>query len=68
MKRKSDENGFGSASGSGTSTGGHSPVTGQNTPSAKRVKIEQPAETSAVAAIATKDEAESEEDMEFEDV
>lgn len=55
----------GSASGSGTSTGVTSPVTGPNTPSnedgrlAKRVRIEEPA---------PKDEEESEEDVEFEDV
>ena len=59
-----------SESGSGTSTGVPSPVTGPGTPSssdgrsAKRVKIEEPVE----AASAVKDEEESEEDMEFEDV
>ncbi|KAG9229219.1 hypothetical protein BJ875DRAFT_475522 [Amylocarpus encephaloides] len=54
----------GSASGSGTSTGVTSPVTGPNTPNddgrpAKKVRIEEPA---------AKEEPESEEDMEFEDV
>lgn len=54
----------GSVSGSGTSTGATSPVTGPGTPNedgrpAKKVKIEEPA---------VKDEEESEEDMEFEDV
>jgi transcription initiation factor TFIIE subunit alpha len=54
----------GSVSGSGTSTGVTSPVTGPGTPMeegrpAKKVRIEEPA---------AKDEEESEEDMEFEDV
>lgn len=54
----------GSASGSGTSTGATSPVTGPGTPNedsrpAKRVRIEEPV---------PKVEDESEEDMEFEDV
>ncbi|RFU26665.1 hypothetical protein B7463_g9671, partial [Scytalidium lignicola] len=54
----------GSMSGSGTSTGVTSPVTGPDTPNddgrqSKRVKIEEPS---------TKDEEESEEDVEFEDV
>ncbi|KAL3425007.1 transcription initiation factor TFIIE subunit alpha [Phlyctema vagabunda] len=54
----------GSVSGSGTSTGVTSPVTGPGTPNedgrpAKKVKIEEPA---------VKEEEESEEDMEFEDV
>lgn len=54
----------GSASGSGTSTGVTSPVTGPGTPNddgrpSKKVKIEEPA---------VKEEEESEEDMEFEDV
>ncbi|TVY52565.1 Transcription initiation factor IIE subunit alpha [Lachnellula cervina] len=53
----------GSASGSGTSTGVTSPVTGPGTPEdgrqAKRVRIEEPV---------VKDEEESEEDVEFEDV
>ncbi|KAH8671993.1 hypothetical protein BGZ60DRAFT_406327 [Tricladium varicosporioides] len=53
-----------SASGSGTSTGVTSPVTGPNTPNedgrpAKKVRIEEPT---------PKDEEESEEDVEFEDV
>ncbi|CZT48585.1 related to transcription initiation factor IIE chain TFA1 [Rhynchosporium secalis] len=56
----------GSASGSGTSTGATSPVTGPGTPNedgrpAKKVKIEEP-------TLTVKDEDESEEDMEFEDV
>ncbi|KAG4414787.1 hypothetical protein IFR04_012059 [Cadophora malorum] len=56
----------GSASGSGTSTGATSPVTGPATPNedgrpAKKVKIEEPSPE-------PKDEDESEEDMEFEDV
>ena len=55
----------GSVSGSGTSTGVASPVTGPNTPiddgrPSKKVRIEEPA--------APQDDAESEEDMEFEDV
>ncbi|KAB8291700.1 hypothetical protein EYC80_006498 [Monilinia laxa] len=58
----------GSVSVSGTSTGGVSPVTGPNTPNedrpAKRVRIEEP----TPAAPAIKEEEESEEDMEFEDV
>lgn len=54
----------GSFSGSGTSTGVTSPVTGPNTPNddgrpAKKVRIEEPV---------PKDEEESEEDVEFEDV
>ncbi|CZR67261.1 related to transcription initiation factor IIE chain TFA1 [Phialocephala subalpina] len=54
----------GSASASGTSTGATSPVTGPGTPiddgrPAKKVKIEEPT---------PKEEDESEEDMEFEDV
>jgi transcription initiation factor TFIIE subunit alpha len=54
----------GSISGSGTSTGVTSPVTGPGTPieegrPAKKVRIEEPV---------AKDEEESEEDMEFEDV
>ena len=54
----------GSVSGSGTSTGVTSPVTGPGTPNddvrpAKKVRIEEPV---------AKDEEESEEDMEFEDV
>jgi transcription initiation factor TFIIE subunit alpha len=54
----------GSVSGSGTSTGVASPVTGPNTPiddgrPPKKVRIEEPA---------PKDDPESEEDMEFEDV
>ncbi|KAF4638053.1 hypothetical protein G7Y89_g4 [Cudoniella acicularis] len=54
----------GSASGSGTSTGVTSPVTGPGTPNeegrpAKKVRIEEPT---------PKDEEESEEDVEFEDV
>ncbi|TVY78107.1 Transcription initiation factor IIE subunit alpha [Lachnellula suecica] len=53
----------GSASNSGTSTGVTSPVTGPGTPDdgrpAKKVKIEEPV---------VKNEEESEEDMEFEDV
>lgn len=53
----------GSASGSGTSTGVTSPVTGPGTPDdgrpAKKVRIEEPT---------VKDEEESEEDVEFEDV
>ncbi|KAI6715266.1 hypothetical protein B2J93_3542 [Marssonina coronariae] len=54
----------GSVSGSGTSTGATTPVTGPGTPNedgrpAKRVRIEEPT---------VKDEDESEEDMEFEDV
>lgn len=54
----------GSASASGTSTGATSPVTGPGTPNdegrpAKKVRIEEPA---------PKEEDESEEDMEFEDV
>lgn len=57
-----------SVSASGTSTGVGSPVTGPNTPNddrpTKRVRIEEP----APAAPAMKDEEESEEDMEFEDV
>ncbi|TGO83132.1 hypothetical protein BPOR_0698g00050 [Botrytis porri] len=57
-----------SVSASGTSTGRGSPVTGPNTPNedrpTKRVRIEEPAPT----APAIKDEEESEEDMEFEDV
>ncbi|CAG8977535.1 hypothetical protein HYALB_00008716 [Hymenoscyphus albidus] len=61
MKRK-----WSSASGSGSSTRLTSPATGPNTPSnedsrpPKKVRIEEP--------VAPKDEAESEEDMEFEDV
>ncbi|KAK0127488.1 hypothetical protein ONS96_007025 [Cadophora gregata f. sp. sojae] len=56
----------GSASGSGTSTGATSPVTGPATPNedgrpAKKVKIEYP-------SLHERDEDESEEDMEFEDV
>lgn len=58
-----------SVSASGTSTGVASPVTGPNTPNderpaAKKVRIEEP----APAAPVVKDEEESEEDMEFEDV
>ncbi|APA15280.1 hypothetical protein SS1G_08915 [Sclerotinia sclerotiorum 1980 UF-70] len=57
-----------SVSASGTSTGAASPVTGPNTPNedrpAKKVRIEEP----APAAPIIKDEEESEEDMEFEDV
>ncbi|KAK8902571.1 hypothetical protein ACHAPC_004114 [Botrytis cinerea] len=57
-----------SVSASGTSTGGGSPVTGPNTPNEdrplKRVRIEEP----VPAAPVIKDEEESEEDMEFEDV
>ncbi|KAF7865840.1 hypothetical protein EAF04_006005 [Stromatinia cepivora] len=57
-----------SVSASGTSTGAASPVTGPNTPNedrpAKKVRIEEP----APAAPVIKDEEESEEDMEFEDV
>jgi transcription initiation factor TFIIE subunit alpha len=54
----------GSVSGSGTSTGATSPVTGPGTPNedgrpTKKVRIEEPA---------SKEEDESEEDMEFEDV
>jgi len=54
----------GSGSGSGTSTGVNSPVTGPGTPNedgrhSKKVKIEEPI---------VKDEEESEEDVEFEDV
>jgi transcription initiation factor TFIIE subunit alpha len=54
----------GSVSGSGTSTGVASPVTGPNTPiddgrPSKKVRIEEPA---------PKDDPESEEDMEFENV
>lgn len=54
----------GSASASGTSTGATSPVTGPGTPNdegrpAKKVRIEEPS---------GKEEDESEEDMEFEDV
>jgi len=53
-----------SVSGSGTSTGVNSPATGPDTPNedgrpAKKVRIEEPA---------AKDEEESEEDVEFEDV
>ncbi|PQE10821.1 tfiie alpha subunit protein [Rutstroemia sp. NJR-2017a BBW] len=59
----------GSASASGTTTGVPSPVTGPNTPNddgrpAKKVRIEEP----AVPVVAVKEEEESEEDMEFEDV
>jgi transcription initiation factor TFIIE subunit alpha len=54
----------GSVSGSGTSTGATSPVTGPGTPNedgrpTKKVRIEEPT---------PKEEDESEEDMEFEDV
>jgi len=59
---KKSGNGTGSSNG-GTSTGAASPVTGPQTPdsgrAAKRVRIEEPA---------AKDEEESEEDVEFEDV
>ncbi|TAQ87715.1 hypothetical protein B7494_g3954 [Chlorociboria aeruginascens] len=56
----------GSASGSGTSTGATSPVTGPGTPNedgrpAKKVRIEEPKPE-------VKEEEESEEDVEFEDV
>jgi transcription initiation factor TFIIE subunit alpha len=59
----------GSVSGSGTSTGVTSPVTGPGTPvedgrPAKKVRIEEPEPEPSIKA----EEEESEEDMEFEDV
>lgn len=61
----------GSVSGSGTSTGVTSPVTGPGTPiddgrPAKRVRIEEPSPV-APASVKVENE-ESDEDLEFEDV